>query len=78
MAGQQLCDCMGLPLTCASEEALELHNKALLAYVSLRESLVPYASKALELDPTLILEHCMLVRMNSSCVHNQPCPSSFH
>ena len=68
----QLCDCMGLPLTCASEEALELYHKALLALASVRESPVPYANKALELDPTLILEHCMLVRVNSSGVHNQP------
>ena len=71
MAGQ-LYDCMGLPLTCASEEALELHNKALLAYVSLRESPAPYANKALELDPTLILAHCLLVRMqilSSSCLY---------
>ena len=57
----QFCDLMGLPVTCNSEEALDYYNKALVAYLSLRESPLPYVSKAYELDSTFMMAHCFMV-----------------
>ena len=60
VATAQRYDCVGLPLTCSCDEALRLYNKALFAYLSQRESPLPYISKACELDNTLVLAHCLL------------------
>ena len=57
------CDCMGLPLTCGNDEALGWYNKAIVAYFTLRENPVLPADKACELDDTLLLAHCFLVRL---------------
>ena len=54
-------DCAGLPVTCASHEALQALNEMLMAGLSFRESPLPLARRALELDPGLVLAHCMLV-----------------
>ena len=54
-------DCMGLPVTCSSEEALRLYNEMLLVYISLRESALPLARAVLELEPRFALAHCVLV-----------------
>ena len=58
---EQRCDLTGLPLTCCSDEALEWYNKALVAHVSYRENPVPFVTRALELDESLLLGHCLLV-----------------
>ena len=50
-------------MTCSSAEALELYNKALLAYLSSNEKGQPYGEKALELDGAFPLVHCLLVRL---------------
>ena len=54
-------DCAGLPVTCASHEALEVLDKMLMACLSFREFPRPLARRALELDPGLVLAHCLLV-----------------
>jgi len=58
---EQRCDLTGLPLTCCSDEALEWYNKALVAHVSYQENPVPFVTRALELDGSLLLGHCLLV-----------------
>ena len=55
------CDLTGLPLTCSSDEALEWYNKALVAHVTYREDPLPFVSRALELDDSLLLGHCLVV-----------------
>ena len=55
------CDLTGLPLTCGSDEALEWYNKALVAHVTYREDPLPFVSRALELDDSLLLGHCLVV-----------------
>lgn len=54
-------DCVGLPVTCSSHEALEVLDRMLVAAVSFREFPLPLARRALEIDPDLALAHCMLV-----------------
>ena len=54
-------DCMGLPVTCASEEALRLYNEMLLVDISLWESALPLVRAVLELEPRFVLAHCVLV-----------------
>lgn len=55
------CDFTGLSLTCGSDEALEWYNKALVAHVTYREDPLPFVSKALEMDDSLLLGHCLVV-----------------
>jgi len=57
---EQRCDLTGLPLTCCSDEALEWYNKALVAHVSYQENPVLFVTRALELDESLLLGHCLL------------------
>ena len=59
--GMLLRDCAGLPVTCASHEALEVLDGMLAAAVSFREFPLTLARRAIELDPGLVLAHCMLV-----------------
>eukprot|EP00731_Ephydatia_muelleri_P026019 Em0018g119a len=59
MAGQRR-DYIGLLVTSSSDEAVELFNEALRAFVSFNESMIPYATKASELDSSFVLVHCML------------------
>jgi hypothetical protein len=54
-------DITGYPLTCGSEAALRSFNEGALAYVSFRENGLPFISKALELDDSIVLAHCMMV-----------------
>ena len=54
-------DCMDLPVTCASEEALRLYNEMLLVYIAVRESALPLVRAVLELEPRFVLAHCVLV-----------------
>ena len=55
-------DITGYPLTCRSEAALQSFNEGVLAYISFRENGLPYLNKALELDDSIVLAHCLLVR----------------
>ena len=61
--GKQRCDCMGLTLTCSSDEALEWYNKSLAAFATVQESPLPLITKACELDSSMVLAHCFLVRI---------------
>ena len=72
---EQRCDLTGLPLTCSSDEALEWYNKALVAHVSYRENPVPFVTRALELDESLLLGHCLLV---SSAAAGNTSSQNFH
>lgn len=58
-------DCMGLPLTCSSDLALDMYDKAIYALTTLDTRLLRYANKALELDRSLVLANCMMV---SNCL----------
>ncbi len=55
-------DCMGLPVTCDSDEALKWFNKSLAALSSRHESPMPMCTRACELDKSLVLAHCLVVR----------------
>ena len=55
-------DLTGYPLTCRSEAALQSFNEGVLSYVSFRENGLPYISKALDLDDSIVLAHCLMVR----------------
>lgn len=57
---QQRRDCMGLPLTCSSEEALRYFNRALVTYVTQRSTPLADVSRACDLDHLLTLGHCFL------------------
>ena len=65
--GTSCVDCCGVSLTCASDDALECFNSALLEYVGVRQSALPHWTKALELDPSFVLTHCALVSIASCC-----------
>ena len=54
-------DLTGYPLTCRSEVALQSFNEGILAYVSFRENGLPFINKALELDNSIVLAHCLMV-----------------
>ena len=54
-------DLTGYGLICGSEEALNWFNKAVFAYTTVRENGVPLFNKALELDNSIVLAHCVLV-----------------
>ena len=56
-----LCDLTGYHLTCGSDEALSWFNKATFAYTTVRENGLPMLYKALELDDSIVLAHCVLV-----------------
>ncbi len=61
MAEVLLKDLTGYGLTCGSDEALNWFNKAVFAYTTVRENAVPFFNKALELDSSTVLAHCVLV-----------------
>ena len=61
MAAVALKDSTGYGLTCGSDEALSWFNKAIFAYTTVRENGVPFFKKALELDSSIVLAHCVLV-----------------
>jgi hypothetical protein len=54
-------DLTGYGLTCDSDEALNWFNKAVFAYTTVRENGVPFFNKALELNSSTLLAHCVLV-----------------
>ena len=60
-AGGKLCDCTGLPVTCASREAVQLFDELLVQFISVRKSVLPLARRILALDPDFILVHCLMV-----------------
>ena len=60
-AGGKLCDCTGLPVTCASREAVKLFDELLVQFISVRKSVLPLARRILALDPDFILVHCLMV-----------------
>ena len=49
------------PVTCSSQEAVQLYNKAVEAFVSLKEKFLGYLAQAVELDGSFLLAHCFLV-----------------
>ena len=55
-------DFAGAAVTCARREALEVLDKMLVTAVSFIEFPLVLARRAVELDPDLVLAHCMLVR----------------
>ena len=55
-------DITGYPLTCRSETALQSFNEGALAYISFKENGLPFVKKALELDDSIVLAHCLMVR----------------
>lgn len=61
MAASGFRDCTGYSLTCSDEEALQWFNKGVFAYVTVRDVPVPPIQKALDLDNTLVLGHCLMV-----------------
>ena len=67
---QIVLDLTGQPLTCTNKEALEWFNKGVVAFVSVRESPLPYFEKALQLDDSLVLVHSMLVSTCAQLVDN--------
>ena len=54
-------DLTGYPLTCCNEEALKSFNDGVFAIVTLRENGFPMLKKALELDDSIIIAHCIYV-----------------
>ena len=54
-------DLTGYPLSCKSEEALQSFNEGILAYVSFRENGLLMMLKALEVDHSIVLAHCVVV-----------------
>lgn len=63
-------DCMGLPVTCAREDALRSFDQALMAQLTLRERAAVYLEQACR-DSTFALAHCFSVRATASSVHQQ-------
>ena len=61
MAKRALADLTGYRLTCGNEEALNWFNKGAFAYATVREDGLPMLCKALELDNSILLAHCVLV-----------------
>ena len=55
-------DISGYTVTCSSQEAVQLYDKAVEAFVSLREKFLAYLQPAVELDERFVLAHCFLVR----------------
>ena len=58
---ERLCDLTGCPLTCGSQEALELFNKALKSLVSGVGDFGFFLFKAVQVDGSLVLARCALV-----------------
>ena len=54
-------DISSYPVTCSKQEAVELYNRAVEAFVSHREKLLSYLEQAVELDGSFLLAHCFLV-----------------
>ena len=61
-------DISSYPVTCTSQEAVQLYNKAVQGFVSLREKFLGYLEQAVELDDSFLLAHCFLV----GCVIARP------
>jgi hypothetical protein len=59
-------DFAGLAVTCSNHKALEVLDRLLVAAVSFREFPLPLARRAVELDPSLVLAHCLLVNKRPS------------
>ena len=55
-------DLTGYPVTCSDEKALKSFNDGALAVITLRENGFPMLQKALELDNSLVVAHCIIVR----------------
>ena len=66
MAKSLSVDLTGCELTCGNEEALEWFNKAIFAYTTVRENALPMLYKAVDLDSSFILAHCVLVCLPAS------------
>lgn len=56
-----LMDLTGYRLTCDNEEALSWFNKGAFSYATVRENGLPMLYKALELDESIVLAHCVVV-----------------
>ena len=54
-------DVCGLQVTCASDEALELFNSACFSYITVRQRCTAELSRALQLDDSMVMGHCLLV-----------------
>lgn len=54
-------DVSGLQLTCCSPEALESFNRGLAAFVTLKESALPWFREAMEKDQNCVMAHSMMV-----------------
>lgn len=61
-------DLTGYGLTCGNDEALSWFNKATFAYTTVREDGIPFFNKALELDSSIVLAHCVLVSRSTSII----------
>ena len=55
------CDLAGYPVTCGSQEALDLYNKALKSLVSGVDNFGHFCFRVLQLDNGFVLAHCTLV-----------------
>ena len=62
MEAERMQDCCGNALTCSSQEALELYNKALESFVSYKDDCVDSLKRIIELDENFVMTHCLLVR----------------
>ena len=62
-ADYTLSDCCGQKLTCRSEKAVELYNKALVAVVSSYGGCLTELNRAIEEDEEFVMARCFLVRV---------------
>ena len=60
-ARREFQDCCGNPLTCESQEALELYNDILESFISQKKSFIGSLNHVIELDNTFVLAHCLMV-----------------
>ena len=58
-------DCCGNPLTCESQEALELYNDILESFISQKKSFIGTLNHVIELDNTFVLAHCLMVHTHT-------------
>ena len=52
---------MGLIVTCTDDAALSMYDRALCALLRLNTKLFSYTQKALELDGSFVMVHCIVV-----------------
>lgn len=67
-------DCTGLPLTCASDAALNYYNEAVEVFVGTLASYLPLVEKALEVDPNFPMARCfqvLLIKPSLTKLHKQ-------